>query len=125
MADIKVTGFINNIKQVGNGTVVELSEKGRRKNESTGEWENDGTATYFDVWVDRAEVEPGALVENSLVTVSGSFKTKVTEKDGRKFHTNVVNAKTVSKPVRGGGSSVASAVNSEWATPAQSSEIPF
>jgi hypothetical protein len=123
MADIKVTGFINEIKQVGTGTVVELAEKHRRKNEATGEWENDGTATYFDIWVDRAEVEAGALAKNSLVTVTGNFKTKVTEKDGRKFYTNVINAKTVAKPVRNGAAT--STVNTEWATPAQSTEIPF
>jgi single-stranded DNA-binding protein len=123
MADIKVTGFINEIKQVGTGTVVELAEKHRRKNEATGEWENDGTATYFDIWVDRAEVEAGALAKNSLVTVTGNFKTKVTEKDGRKFYTNVINAKTVAKPTRSG--SAPAAVNPEWAIPAQSAEIPF
>lgn len=123
MADIKVTGFINEIKQVGTGTVVELAEKHRRKNEATGEWENDGTATYFDIWVDRAAVEAGALAKNSLVTVTGNFKTKVTEKDGRKFYTNVINAKTVAKPVRNGAAP--STVNTEWATPAQSTEIPF
>jgi hypothetical protein len=123
MADIKVTGFINEIKQVGTGTVVELAEKHRRKNEATGEWENDGTATYFDIWVDRAEVEAGALTKNSLVTVTGNFKTKVTEKDGRKFFTNVINAKTVANPVRNGAAPAA--VNAEWSTPPQSTEIPF
>jgi hypothetical protein len=103
MADIKLTGYINDIRQVGTGTVAEVAEKHSRKNPSTGMWEPDGTATYYDVWVDRAETEAGALEVNSLVTITGSFKTKKTEKeDGRVFYSNVVNARTITKPNRGG-----------------------
>lgn len=115
MADIKFTGYVNKIRQVGTGTVVEVAEKHRRKNEATGEWENDGTATYYDVWVDRAQIEDGALVENGLATVEGSFRTKVSEKDGRKYYTNVVNAKVITKVSRGGAS--APQGGSDWGTP--------
>jgi hypothetical protein len=120
MADIKVTGFINAVKTIGSGTLVELAEKHRRKNPTSGDWENDGTATYYDVWVDRAESEPGAIKEDNLVTVEGSFKTKKTEKDGKTYYTNVINARTVSNAGRSG----ASATVTEWATPA-AAEAPF
>lgn len=122
MADIKVTGFINAVKTIGSGTLVELAEKHRRKNEATGSWENDGTSTYYDVWVDRADIEPGSVVENNLVTIEGSFRTKVTEKDGRKFYTNVINARTISALAR-------QAANTDWASAVKSigavEEAPF
>lgn len=126
MADIKVTGFINAVKSIGSGTLVELAEKHRRKNETTGEWENDGTATYYDVWVDRAENPDNAVAENNLVTVEGSFKTKRTEKDGKTYFTNVVNARLITAAGRGG--SVASAPNIDWASTVKSvpqDEAPF
>lgn len=123
MADIKVTGFINAVKTIGSGTLIELAEKHSRKNEQ-GDWEKDGTATYYDVWVDRAEIESGALATDNLVTVEGSFRTKVSEKDGRKFYTNVINARTVSGVTRGG----ASAPVTDWASTVKSVpevEAPF
>jgi hypothetical protein len=101
--------------------LVELAEKHRRKNDATGEWENDGTATYYDVWVDRAQGWANGINENTLVTVHGNFKTKVSEKDGRKFYTNVINAREIEVTNKGG----ARGVNVEWATPVSDVEVPF
>lgn len=126
MADIKVTGFINAVKTIGSGTLIEVAEKHSRKN-AAGEWEKDGTATYYDVWVDRADKETGSVEEGNLVTIEGSFRTKVTEKDGRKFYTNVINARTVTKTGRGSSGGF-SAPNTDWASTVKAvteDEAPF
>lgn len=121
MADIKFTGWINEIRVLPQGTVIEVAEKHRRKNDATGEWENTGEATYYDVWVDRAQYDPEELRESNLVRIEGSFKTKVTEKDGRKFYRNVINARTLESVSRDGGP-----VSAAWAAgaPASAAESP-
>lgn len=72
MAKIEIVGFVNSVKEINGSWVVELAEKHRRRNQA-GEWETDGTATYYDVWM---QDEHAFVQENALVRVNGSFKTK-------------------------------------------------
>lgn len=131
MAQIETVCYINKVKQIGTGTVLECAERHSKKNPQTGQYEPDGTVTYYDVWADNAEMEHGAMAENNLVRITGSFKTKVTEKDGRKFYTNVIQAKTIAF-AKAGGSAKAAPVASEpvlpstWVEkPAADVEAPF
>lgn len=102
MAQIKVTAYLNTIKKIdgvgGTSTLFEVGERHSKKNPQTGAWEQDGTNTYFDVWVDRAGADLSQFVEGDLINIEGSFRTKKTEKpDGKVYYNNVINATALSK----------------------------
>lgn len=98
MAQIKVTAYLNTIKKIGDATLFEVGERHSKKNPQTGAWEQDGTNTYFDVWVDRAGADLSQFAEGDLINIEGSFRTKKTEKpDGKVYYNNVINATALSK----------------------------
>ena len=92
MAQIKVTAYLNKIKHTQYGTIFEIGERHSKKNQATGEWETDGTNTYYDAWVDRTGADASLFNEGDLIMLEGSFRTKKTEKDGKTYYNNVINA---------------------------------
>ena len=118
MAQIKVTAYLNTIKSIGTSTLFEIGERHSRKNETTGAWEQDGTNTYYDVWVDRAGADLTQFAEGDLIVIEGSFRTKKTEKaDGKVYYNNVINASSLAKFVKAQGE--------PWAAPAVDPDAPF
>ena len=92
VAKIEVTAYLNKIKHTQYGTIFEIGERHSKKNQTTGEWEQDGTNTYYDVWVDRSGADASLFNESDLIVVEGSFRTKKTEKEGKTYYNNVINA---------------------------------
>lgn len=122
MAQIKVTAYLNKIKFTQYGTIFEIGERHSRKNPDTGAYEQDGTNTYYDVWVDRSGADASLFNEGDLVVIEGSFRTKKSEKDGKTYYNNVINATSL-KPFerREQPQPVAATVPSDWVE----SDAPF
>jgi hypothetical protein len=81
-AQIKITGWLNGIKEFDWGTTLSVSVTNRIKNQSTGEWET-ASRDYYDVVLNDG-VTLGNIKENDQVVVEGSFKVGKTfaKKDG-------------------------------------------
>jgi len=71
-AQIKITGWLNGIKEFDWGTTLSVSVTNRIKNQSTGEWET-ASRDYYDVVLNDG-VTLGNIKENDQVVVEGSFK---------------------------------------------------
>lgn len=81
-AQIKLTGWLNGIKQFDWGTTLSVSVTNRVKNQTTGEWET-ASRDYYDVVLNDG-VTLGNIKENDQIVVEGSFKVGKTfaKKDG-------------------------------------------
>ena len=85
------------------GTAVvnfRVASNSRRKNESTGQWE-DGDTTFLSVSAFRglAENIASEFSKGQKISVTGQLKQREYEKDGQKRTVYEVNAQNVSKPV--------------------------
>lgn len=98
MATIKVTAYLNEVKDIKGSTLFKVGERHARKNDATGEWEQNGDNSYFDVWTSRAEINPAAFEIGDLIVIEGSYRsTKVETEEGKTYFNHVINATSVKK----------------------------
>lgn len=91
------------LRYANNGTAVvnfRVASNSRRKNESTGQWE-DGDTTFLSVSAFRglAENVASEFGKGNKITVTGQLKQRDVERDGQKRTYYDVNAQSVSRPV--------------------------
>ena len=79
---IKLTGWVNSVKEFDWGTTLSVSVSNRVKNPTSGEWET-ASRDYYDVVLNDG-VQLGPIKENDQIVVEGTFKVGKTyqKKDG-------------------------------------------
>lgn len=98
MATIKVTAYLNEVKDINGSVLFKVGERHTRKNETTGEWEQNGENSYYDVWTSRAGVNPAMFEVGELIVIEGGYRsTKKETEDGKTYFNHVINATSLSK----------------------------
>ena len=112
MADVITIerAWVNKVKQLQFGTVLEIASNQRAKNQDTGEWETVGK-TYYEVTLADG-VSASDIVEGIEVRVVGTFKAVKWERDGKTGLNLKVRASEISPIIK--SDSVAGSVPTGW-----------
>lgn len=116
MADVITIerAWVNKVKQLQFGTIIEVASNQRAKNQTTGEWETVGK-TYYEVSLGDG-VDASAISEGIEVRIVGTFKAVKWERDGKTGLNLKVRASEIT-PIQKPGGAAAPAASQSWDEP--------